>query len=36
MKAGGILGKDGIHYTVAGYQLWGLLLADAILAELLR
>lgn len=26
-----LLGRDGVHYTVNGYQLWGNLLADAIL-----
>lgn len=36
MKAGGILGKDGIHYSATGYKLWGSLLADAILVNLVR
>lgn len=26
-----LLGADGVHYTVAGYRLWGNLLADAVL-----
>ena len=26
-----LLGSDGVHYTVAGYRLWGNLLSDAIL-----
>lgn len=34
MKKAGVLGKDGVHYTVAGYELWGELLADALLDEI--
>ncbi|MCM1067619.1 MAG: GDSL-type esterase/lipase family protein [Muribaculaceae bacterium] len=34
MKKAGVLGKDGVHYTVAGYELWGALLAEAILEEI--
>lgn len=34
MKAAGILGRDGIHYSATGYRLWGSLLADAIMAGL--
>lgn len=34
MKAAGILGRDGIHYTATGYRLWGSLLADAVIAAL--
>ncbi|MBP3537890.1 MAG: hypothetical protein J6J93_10200, partial [Muribaculaceae bacterium] len=26
-----LLGSDGVHYTAAGYRLWGNLLSDAIL-----
>ncbi len=34
MKKAGLLGRDGVHMTVAGYQLFGGLLADALLARL--
>lgn len=33
-RKAGILGRDGVHYTVDGYRLWGNLLADAILEAL--
>ncbi len=34
MKSARVLGRDGIHYTPAGYRLWGGLLSDALLEEL--
>ena len=34
MKKSGLLGSDGVHMTVAGYRLFGDLLADALLARL--
>ncbi len=34
LKAAGLLGRDGVHYTVRGYRLWGELLGQAVLAEL--
>lgn len=34
MRQAHILGSDGIHFTVAGYQLWGNILSDAILEQL--
>ena len=34
MKKASVLGRDGVHFTAAGYRLWGNLLADALLREL--
>lgn len=34
MKSAKILGKDGIHFTASGYQLWGNLISDAIIEAL--
>lgn len=34
MKAAGVLGSDGVHYTSQGYKLQGSLLADALLEAL--
>lgn len=36
MKTAKILGKDGIHFTATGYQLWGNLISDALLEALKR
>lgn len=34
MRSAKVLGNDGVHFTAAGYRLWGNLLADAILEKL--
>ena len=34
MKKAGLLGKDGVHLTVAGYRLFGDMLANALLSQL--
>lgn len=34
MKRAQVLGRDGVHYTPAGYRLWGGLLSDALLEKL--
>lgn len=34
MKAARVLGSDGVHYTAAGYRMWGSLLSDAIISAL--
>lgn len=36
MKSAKVLSSDGVHFTAAGYRLWGNLLADAVLSELLQ
>lgn len=36
MKSAAVLGHDGVHFTSEGYRLWGALLSDALLRELLR
>lgn len=33
MKTAKVLGTDGVHYTSAGYRLWGTLLSTALLRE---
>ncbi|MDE6206754.1 MAG: hypothetical protein K2M55_03000 [Muribaculaceae bacterium] len=34
MRSAGIMGRDGVHFTVAGYNLWGNILADAVIEKL--
>ncbi len=34
MKQAQVLGRDGVHFTSAGYRLWGSLLSDALLEVL--
>lgn len=34
MKSAGVLSRDGVHFTAAGYRLWGNLLSDALLKQL--
>lgn len=34
MRRAQVLGRDGVHYTPAGYRLWGGLLSDALLEQL--
>ena len=36
MKSAGILSRDGVHFTAKGYRLWGNLLSDALLKELIQ
>lgn len=36
MKAAKVLSRDGIHFTAGGYRLWGNLLSDAILNQLIK
>lgn len=36
MQKAGVLGRDGVHFTAVGYRLWGDLMADALLIQLLE